>query len=120
MKAARQGVCDMKVRFGKDSFFAALFLASIYAKNERCLMAESLVDLERQRAAIFRRFAEIGGFRRGSITPTSGKCGKPSCHCAQPNDPGHGPNFRLTRKVSGKSATETFSSRPPCGRPNGK
>lgn len=73
-------------------------------------MAESLIDLERQRAAIFCRFAEIGDFRRGSITPTSGKCGKPSCHCAQPNDPGHGPNFRLTRKVGGKSVTETFSS----------
>src|SRR6266567_9386999 len=31
-------------------------------------------------------------------------------HCHQPNQPGHGPNFRLTRKVNGKTVSETFSS----------
>jgi len=36
------------------------------------------------------------------------RCGKPSCHCAKPNDPGHDPQFRLTRRVAGKSVTETF------------
>jgi hypothetical protein len=48
--------------------------------------------------------------RRGSITATSGKCGKPTCHCAKPGSVGHGPNYRLTRKVQGKTITETFSS----------
>jgi hypothetical protein len=28
----------------------------------------------------------------------------------QSNQPGHGPNFRLTRKVNGKSVSETFAS----------
>jgi len=32
------------------------------------------------------------------------------CRCHQPNQPGHGPNFRLTRKVHGKTVTETFAS----------
>ena len=36
------------------------------------------------------------------------RCGKPSCHCAKHNDPGHDPQFRLTRRVSGKTVTETF------------
>jgi hypothetical protein len=36
------------------------------------------------------------------------RCGKPSCHCAKPNDPGHEPQFRLTRRVAGKTVTETF------------
>ncbi|MCW5982920.1 MAG: hypothetical protein KIT09_32825 [Bryobacteraceae bacterium] len=31
-------------------------------------------------------------------------------HCAQRGDPGHGPNFRLTRRVAGKTTTETFAS----------
>jgi hypothetical protein len=39
-----------------------------------------------------------------------GRCSKPNCHCAQPGDPGHGPHFRLTRKVQGKTVAETLSS----------
>jgi hypothetical protein len=52
----------------------------------------------------------VGDLRRGSITTTSGKCGKGTCHCARRDDPGHGPSFRLTRKVRGKTITETFDS----------
>lgn len=73
-------------------------------------MPDSLAQLEKQRTELFRQIADLGDFRRGSITTTFGKCGKPVCHCAQPNDPGHGPNFRLTRKVQGKTVTETFES----------
>jgi Family of unknown function (DUF6788) len=73
-------------------------------------MPDSLPQLEQRRTNLFRQLADVGDFRRGSITTTSGKCGKPSCHCARPNDPGHGPNFRLTRKVQGKTVTETFAS----------
>ena len=32
------------------------------------------------------------------------------CHCHRPGDAGHGPYYRLTRKVDGKTVTETFSS----------
>lgn len=73
-------------------------------------MTDSLAHLELQRTQLFRQIADLGDFRRGSITTTSGKCGKPTCHCARSNDPGHGPNFRLTRKVQGKTVTETFAS----------
>ena len=73
-------------------------------------MPDSLSQLEKQRTQLFCQIADLGDFRRGSVTPTSGKCGKPTCHCVQPNDPGHGPNFRLTRKLAGKTVTETFAS----------
>jgi hypothetical protein len=36
------------------------------------------------------------------------RCRKRSCHCAKPNDAGHDPQFRLTRRVAGKTVTETF------------
>jgi hypothetical protein len=52
----------------------------------------------------------MGDFRSGSITTISGRCGKPNCRCHLPNQPGHGPNFRLTRKVDGKTVSETFST----------
>jgi len=71
-------------------------------------MADSLAQLENRRAALFAQFHDLGDFRPGSITTTSGKCGKPSCHCAKSKDAVHGPNFRLTRKARGKTVTETF------------
>ena len=67
-------------------------------------------QLEKQRAGLLKEISAVGDFRRGSITATSGKCGKASCHCAKPGSPGHGPNLRLTRKVRGKTVTETFAS----------
>jgi len=73
-------------------------------------MSDSLLQWEAQRSDLFRQFAALGDFRRGSITTTSGKCGKPTCHCAKRDDPGHGPHFRLTRKVRNKTMTETFGS----------
>jgi hypothetical protein len=73
-------------------------------------MPVSLADLEQQRRAIIQRMMELPDFRSGSITATYGICGKPNCHCHQPNQPPHGPNFRLTRKVKGKTVTETFAT----------
>ena len=74
-------------------------------------MTDSLPQLEAQRTELFRQLAALGDFRRGSITTTSGKCGKATCHCAKRDDPGHGPHFRLTRKIRNKTMTETFDSR---------
>ena len=73
-------------------------------------MKDSLPQLETQKSDLLRQLAAVGDLRRGSITTTSGKCGKPTCHCANRGDPGHGPNFRLTRRVAGKTTTETFAS----------
>ena len=73
-------------------------------------MPESLVYLEGRRAAVQSQIAELGDMRSGSITETGGRCGNPNCHCHRTGDPGHGPYYRLTRKVNGKSVTETFPS----------
>ena len=73
-------------------------------------MNDSLPQLEAQKSDLLRQLATVGDLRRGSITATSGKCGKPNCHCAKRGDVGHGPNFRLTRRVAGKTTTETVAS----------
>jgi hypothetical protein len=73
-------------------------------------MPDSLVDLESRRAAVQSQVAQLGDMRAGSITTTGGRCGTPSCHCRRPGDAGHGPFYRLTRKVDGKTVTETFPS----------
>lgn len=73
-------------------------------------MPKPLASLEQQRSAILAQILELGDFRSGSVTAISGRCGKPGCRCHRPNQPGHGPNFRLTRKVDGRTVSETFSS----------
>ena len=73
-------------------------------------MPDSLVDLESRRAAVQLQIAQLGDLRSGSITGTGGRCGNPNCHCHQAGDPSHGPYYRLTRKVNGKTVTETFST----------
>jgi hypothetical protein len=71
---------------------------------------DPLSALEQQRSDILLRILQLGDFRSGSITSIKGRCGKLNCHCHQPGQPGHGPNFRLTRKVDGKTVSESFSS----------
>jgi hypothetical protein len=71
-------------------------------------MPDDLATLEADRSELLEEFLRLGDLRPGSITATVRRCGKPSCHCAKPNDPGHDPQFRLTRRVAGTTVTETF------------
>ena len=71
-------------------------------------MVDVLATLEADRSKLMEEFLSLGDLRHGSITASVRKCGKPSCHCAKANDPGHDPQFRLTRKVNGKTVTESF------------
>ena len=73
------------------------------------MTSESLEVLERRRADIGSQIAALGDLRCGSISPTTGRCGKPNCRCHQPEAPGHGPNLRLTYKLNGKTLTESLS-----------
>ena len=73
-------------------------------------MPDPLPALEAQRAAIQQQISRLGDMRAGSVTTTGGRCGNPRCHCHEKDDPGHGPFYRLTRKVDGKTVTETFST----------
>ena len=71
-------------------------------------MPEFLQDLESRRAELVKQFARLGDLRSGSISNTSGRCGKPNCRCHQPGQPLHGPNPRLTYKIQGKTVTESL------------
>lgn len=71
-------------------------------------VSQDLATLEAQRSHLLEQFLALGDLRPGSISAVVRRCGKPSCHCAKPHDPGHDPQLRLTRRVSGKTVTETF------------
>ena len=66
-------------------------------------MLDSLAALDVDRAKLLQEFLTLGDLRPGSITAVVRRCGKPTCHCAKPHDPGHDPQFRLTRRVVGKT-----------------
>jgi hypothetical protein len=63
----------------------------------------SLEELEAQREELCAALAEVGDFRRGSVTENYRRCGKGNCACARPDHPGHGPRYLWTRTVGGKS-----------------
>ena len=73
-------------------------------------MPDSLPALEAERSQILRQISSLGDMRPGSICAVARRCGKPTCHCAKPRDPGHDPQLRLTRKVDGKTVAESFAS----------
>ena len=73
-------------------------------------MPDHLSAFVDDRSALLQQISELGDFQPGSITSASRPCGKPSCHCAKPNDPGHGPHSQLTQKINGKTATQNLPS----------
>ena len=60
-------------------------------------MSEPLPSLEKDRSEVLRQISHSGDLRPGSIMEVMGRCSKSNCHCAQPGDPGHGPNLRLSQ-----------------------
>jgi hypothetical protein len=71
-------------------------------------MPQSLSELEQRRSRLATQLCELRDLRPGSVTGIVRRCGKPTCHCAQPDDPGHGPTLRLTYKVQGKTISEAL------------
>jgi hypothetical protein len=73
-------------------------------------MPDPLSAFVDDRSALLQQVSHLGDFQPGSITSATRRCGKPSCHCAKPNDPGHGPHSQLTQKIDGKTVTQNLPS----------
>jgi len=57
--------------------------------------------LRQRKFELLRRFRIPDDLLPGSLSLSLLRCGKPTCHCARPKDPGH-PTWHLTFMVSGK------------------
>jgi hypothetical protein len=73
-------------------------------------MPDPLAALIDERSTLLRQVSELGDFQPGSISSPTRRCGKPGCHCARPDDAGHGPHYQLTQKVAGKTVTQNLPS----------
>ena len=60
--------------------------------------------LRQRKFDLARRFAVPDDLLPGSLSVSHLRCGKPSCHCARPNDAGH-PVWTYTFMSSGKKRT---------------
>src|SRR5258708_10416535 len=65
--------------------------------------ADERGGLERRGEELYRERGQVGDSRRGSLNEVRRKCGKPGCACAAPGHRGHGPQWKLTRKVEGRT-----------------
>jgi hypothetical protein len=61
--------------------------------------------LRQRKAEILRRFPLPEDLLPGSLSLSHLRCGKPTCHCASPKDPGH-PIWTLTFMADGKKRTQ--------------
>jgi hypothetical protein len=72
--------------------------------------ASAAVERERVRFEILKQaIADIGFFRRGTLTRVRVRCGKDSCACATDPDKRHGPYVQWTRKLAGKTVSERIA-----------
>jgi hypothetical protein len=62
-------------------------------------------ELIKHRGRLNDQILQMGDFRPGSLVKNYRRCGKPTCHCANEGDIGHGPHWLLTRGVAGKTVT---------------
>jgi len=62
-------------------------------------------ELLKRRDELKAKIVHVSDFRPGSLVERYRRCGKPTCHCAQKGEAGHGPSWSLTREVGGKTVT---------------
>ncbi len=72
--------------------------------------SDAFQQLERRHAELRAALSRTADMRPGSLVQRYTRCGKPTCHCAQQGDPGHGPIWSLTHEVAGKTVTKTIPS----------
>jgi len=65
-----------------------------------------------QRETLKAQLAAVGDMRPGFLMGRFRKCGKPGCHCARHDSPGHGPSWSLTHQVAHHTKTRVIPAGP--------
>ena len=68
----------------------------------------TLEALREKRDQLTASLVHINDLRPGFLTTRFRRCGKPNCHCAQRQSPGHGPSYSLTHRIGGKTVTQVI------------
>lgn len=65
----------------------------------------SEAELDAERVRLAESLAGLSDFTPASLHQEWRRCGKASCRCAKPGDPGHGPRHTLVRRQAGRVVT---------------
>ena len=75
-------------------------------------MKDDINELESERKSLHEKLADLGDFRRGTISVNYRKCGKKNCACAKSGHPGHGPQYLWSTTIKGKSYAKNLKMGP--------
>ncbi|MBA3358759.1 MAG: hypothetical protein H0U20_04805 [Thermoleophilaceae bacterium] len=64
---------------------------------------------EHRRAEITAQLAQVGFCLPGTLTARRTRCSSPGCRCRREPPVLHGPYYSWTRKIAGKTVTQTLS-----------
>ena len=78
-------------------------------RNRTASIDASLQPLAQRHRALLAGLADIGLVLRGSIAQRLTRRGNPTCRCKADPPMLHGPYFKWTRKVAGKTVNATLS-----------
>lgn len=73
------------------------------------LIESELERLEQRHRRLLTKLADIGLVLRGSIALRPSRCGNPTCQCKADPPKLHGPYYKWTRKVAGKTVNATLT-----------
>jgi hypothetical protein len=79
------------------------------SRNVSASIESSLQQLEHRHRALLAELADIGLTLRGSIGLRLNRCGNPTCRCKADPPKLHGPYYKWTRKVAGKTVSATLT-----------
>ena len=105
-------VCDKFVT-GLAFFDGIGYVLDAYRQPEkRRFMGNTIESLRGEREEILREISGLGEFRRGTVSASYRKCGKPGCRCAREGEEGHGPRYLWNGTTGGKSFAKNLHLGP--------
>lgn len=75
-------------------------------------MTTDINTLELERKSLFEKLANLGDFKRGTISVNYRKCGKKNCACSKFGHPGHGPQYLWNTTIKGRSYAKNLKIGP--------
>jgi len=72
-------------------------------------MPRALRELDHTQRALLRELRSLGPVLKGSVSPTYTTCGKPACRCQADPPQLHGPYWRWSTSVDGRTLSKKLN-----------
>lgn len=98
---------DLKQELRNGPTYSASHLTAFKLSDRRSLLWPPRPSLNWKVSAnrLKLQLADLGDLRPGSLVERYRKCGKPNCHCAEPDEADHRPSWSLRHGENGRTVT---------------